>query len=164
MTIYIIWWKIQNSSKFAVKIRTCKPQKVTIVSKTFHCFVNDEPLKQFDDIENVFKICLKYKQPTLKPIAGFSLSKEFNDAVSVDLKQIKDVFHITDNATCFIEAAVVNSKRKKEIANDFIRYWIAILEATGVAADNITWAVEAKKILKQLLWLLPKLINFWTQS
>ena len=49
---------------------------------------DDELLKLFVETENCCEICTKYKQPGLKPIVGFSLSKEFNDTVSVDFKEI----------------------------------------------------------------------------
>lgn len=45
-------------------------------------------LKLFVEIENCCEICTKYKQPGLKPLVGFSLSKDFKDTVSVDLKDL----------------------------------------------------------------------------
>ena len=74
-------------------------------------------MKRFVEIKNCCEICTKYKQPGLKPIVGFSLSKEFNDTVSVHLKEISGTkfLHITDNATLFSKAAAVHSKQKEEI-------------------------------------------------
>ena len=48
---------------------------------------DNETLKLFDEVESWSKICLKYKQSTLKPIVGFSLSKEFNNEISAGFKQ-----------------------------------------------------------------------------
>ena len=67
-----------------------------------------------DVIEKKCEICIKYKNPSLKPAVGFSLSKEFNDVISVDLKHVNGIafIHIINNATRFSAAAVVKSKRQ----------------------------------------------------
>ena len=80
---------------------------------------DDELVKLFVEIENCYEICTIYKQPGLKPIVGFSLSKEFNDTVSVDLNEISGIkfLHIIDNAIRFNTAAVMRSKQKEEIVD-----------------------------------------------
>ena len=80
--------------------------------------INDD-VKLFVEIENCYEICTKFKQPGLKPIVGFSLSKEFNDIVSVDLNKISGIkfLHIIDNAICFNTAAVMRSKQKEELVD-----------------------------------------------
>ena len=74
----------------------------------------------------------------MKPIVGFSLSKEFNDTVSVNLKKIcgSKFLHIIDNATRFSTAAVVSSKRKEEIVDTFIKVWIVVFGAPGMILSN----------------------------
>ena len=74
------------------------------------CTKDDKLLKRFVEIKNCCEICTKYKQPGLKPIVGFSLSKEFNDTVSVHLKEISGTkfLHIIDSATLFSKAAAVH--------------------------------------------------------
>ena len=91
-------------------------------------------MKPFVEIENFCGICTKYNQPGLKPIVGYSLSKEFNDTVSVDLKEISGAkfLHIINNATHFSTAAVVRSIRNEEIVDTFIKHWIAIFGAPGM--------------------------------
>ena len=98
-----------------------------------------ELLHLFDEIEKKCEISIKYKKPSLKPAVGFSLSKEFNDVISVDLKHISGTtfLHIIDNATRFSAAAVVKSKRQEEIVDIFIKHWIAIFGAPGmIISDN----------------------------
>ena len=98
-----------------------------------------ELLHLFDEIEKKCEICIKYKKPSLKPAVGFSLSKEFNDVISVDLKHISGTMflHIIDNATRFSAAAVVKSKRQEEIVDIFIKHWIAIFGAPEmIISDN----------------------------
>ena len=67
-------------------------------------------------------------------MVGFSLSKELNDTVRVDLKEIigTKFFLIINNATRFSAAAVVRSKRKEEIVDTFIKHRIAAFGAPGV--------------------------------
>ena len=70
---------------------------------------------------------------------SFSLSKEFNNTVTVDLKEISGTkfLHIIDNATRFSTAAVVSSKQKEKIVDAFIKHWIAIFGAQDmILSDN----------------------------
>ena len=71
-------------------------------------------LNLLDVIEKNCEICIKYEKPSLKPAVGFSLSKEFNDVISVDLKHVNGItfLHSINNATRFSAAAVVKSKRQ----------------------------------------------------
>ena len=66
---------------------------------------------------------IKCKKPRLKPVVGFSLSKGFNEAVSVDLKQVNGAkfLHIIGNAASVSVAAVVKSKCKEEVVEIFIK-------------------------------------------
>ena len=58
---------------------------------------------------------MKYKKTKLRPSVGFSLSKDFNDVVAVDLKPTNGIhiLHIIDYTTRFSAAAVVKSKKKR---------------------------------------------------
>ena len=84
-------------------------------------------------LDNKCQVCIKYKKTKLRPSVGFSLSKDFNDVVAVDLKPTNGIhiLHIIDLATRFIAAAVVKSKKKEEIVDTFIKHWIAIFGAPG---------------------------------
>ena len=100
---------------------------------------DDEFLNLLDVIEKNCEICIKYKTPSLKPAVGFSLPKEFNDVISMDLKHINGITfpHIIDHATRFSTASVFKSKLQEEIADIFIKHWIAIFGAPGMLiSDN----------------------------
>ena len=76
-----------------------------------------ELLEIIDTIDNKCHICIKYKKKTiLRPSVGFSLSKDFNNVVTVDLKPTHGIhiLHIIDHPTQFSAAAVVKSKKKKK--------------------------------------------------
>ena len=98
-----------------------------------------ELIQEINNIEEQCDICLKYKKPKLRPVVGFSLSRDFSDVVAVNLKAIEKVhiLHIVDHATQFSVAAVVKSKRKEESAEAFIKNWIAIFGAPKtILLDN----------------------------
>ena len=95
-------------------------------------------LNLLDVIEKNCEICIKYKTPSLKPAVRFSLSKKFNDVISMDLKHINGFtfLRIIDKATRFSAAAVVKSKRQEEI-DIFIKHWLAIFEVPSmIISDN----------------------------
>ena len=81
-------------------------------------------------LDNKCQVCIKYKKTKLRPSVGFSLSKDFNDVVAVDLKPTNGIhiLHIIDHATPFSPAAVVKSKKKEEIIDTFIKHWIPVLQ------------------------------------
>ena len=68
-----------------------------------------ELLEIIDTIYDKFHVCMKYKKTKLRPSVGFSLSKDFNDVVAVDLKPTNGIhiLNVIDHATRFSAAAVV---------------------------------------------------------
>ena len=95
-------------------------------------------LNLLDLIEKNCEICIKYKKPSLKPAVKFSLSKQFNGLLSMDLKYINGIMflHIIGNATRFNAATVVKLNRQEEIVDIFIKYWIAIFRAPGMIVSD----------------------------
>ena len=79
-----------------------------------------ELIEEINNIDEQCDICLKYKKPKLRPVVGFSISRDFS-VVAVDLKAMEKVhnLHIVDHATRFSVAVVVKSKKKEEIAEAF---------------------------------------------
>ena len=71
-------------------------------------------------IETVEADCVirrQYKRPMPKPIVTFSLAKEFNESVAMDIKyhSSKLVLHLIDYATRFSAAGIVHSKNRDVI-------------------------------------------------
>ena len=93
-------------------------------------------------IENVQEkcgTCNNFKKPALKPVVGFALSKEFNEAVSMDLKDVEEhkVFHMIDNATRYSAGAIIPGKAKEVIVDKFFMHWIALFGCPGkLLSDN----------------------------
>ena len=80
------------------------------------------------EVEVTCETCIKYKKPHSRPVVGFSLGKEFNDTVSIDLKTFKGVqfLHLIDTATRFSAAAIITSKHKEVIIDLIFKHWIAL--------------------------------------
>ena len=78
---------------------------------------DSELFNLINKVEVKCPVCLKYKKAPLKPVVGFSLSKDFNDVIAMDLKEINGhkILHIIDHATRYSVATVVKSKQKEEI-------------------------------------------------
>ena len=74
------------------------------------------------EVEATCEICIKYKKSHSTPVVGFSLGKEFNDTVSMDLKTFKGVqfLHLTDNTTRFSAAAIITSTHKEVIIDPIL--------------------------------------------
>ena len=105
------------------------PSKRTI-SLVKDANVEDHELfKSIIDAEDNCHICKRYKRPQSKPTVGFSLAKDFNETVSMDLKTYNGflILHIIDHATRFSTAAVIRSKEKEEIIDKIFKHWVALL-------------------------------------
>ena len=82
---------------------------------------------------------LKYRKAPLKPVVGFSLSKDFTDVISMDLKEVNGhkILHLIDHATCYSAATTVNSKQKEEILGAIFEKLIAPFGAPNdILNDN----------------------------
>ena len=72
----------------------------------------------------------KIQESSLKPVAGFSLLKDFNDVIAMDLKEINGhkILHIIDQATRYSVATIVKSKQKEEIVKVISRIGLLCLD------------------------------------
>ena len=85
--------------------------------------------------ENECEICPRYKKPKLEPAVGFSLAKDFNEVVSMDLQKLScsnhQFLHMIDNATRYSAAFLIKSKEKSVIVDSIFRQWVAFLDVLG---------------------------------
>ena len=90
--------------------------------------VDTEFRETIRSIEKKCEICKRYKKHKPRPVVGFSLAKDFNDVVSVDLKDIVDtkVFHMIDHATRYSAAVFIKNKSKEVIVDKFFMHWISL--------------------------------------
>ena len=96
----------------------------------------------FDCIKSVEEncdICKRFKKPKARPVVGFTLAKDFNEVVSMDLKDIKQhkIFHMIDHATRYSAGSVIKGKSKEIIVDNFFKHWVAIFGCPEkILSDN----------------------------
>ena len=101
---------------------------------------DDEDLTHcIESVEEKCSTCNSFKKPGLKPVVGFALSKEFNETVSMDLKDVAKhkIFHMIDTATRYSAGAIVDRKCKELIIEKFFMHWIALFGCPSkILSDN----------------------------
>ena len=97
---------------------------------------DQELFKSIIDNQGNCQICKRCKRPELKPADGFSLAKDFNGTLSMDLKTYYGFLflHIIDHATRFSTAAVIRSKEK---GDRIFKHWVPLFGCPKkVLSDN----------------------------
>ena len=88
-----------------------------------------EFMKAVEDCCNKCEFCQKYRHPKPKPIVSLPKANDFNQVVTMDLKEIKKgeiwILHMVDCATRYTAAAIVRSKRKEVIVQKVFQIWMA---------------------------------------
>ena len=95
--------------------------------------------KLIDSTVSECDVCKQFQKSKSRPTVGFSLARDFNDVVSMDLKFIQShgIIHLIDNATRFSAAAVIKSKKKEEIVEKIFMNWIQLFGCPGIFfSDN----------------------------
>ena len=85
------------------------------------------------------EVCQRYKKTKPRPVVGFALARDFNEVVSVDLKEIDGdkVFHIIDNATRYSGGSFIKNKTKETIVGKFLKHWVRPFGCPGkLLSDN----------------------------
>ena len=84
-------------------------------------------------------MCQRYKQLELRPAVSFSLAKDFNDTIAMDLKWCNGVLclHLIDHMTRFNAAAVIHTKKKEEVVDNVFKMWISLFVCPKkILSDN----------------------------
>ena len=95
--------------------------------------------REVKEISEACEVCLRYKKTPPRPVVGFSWSKRFNEAVSMDLGEYggKRFMVVVDLATRYCQACWVNGKKAEEIIRKFIKHWVALFGTPKVVlSDN----------------------------
>ena len=92
--------------------------------------VDKKFLNMFDTIEDECDICIRYQKAPLRAVVGFTLAREFNDVVAIDLKQWSHTSiwfcHMIDLATRYSVCVVVRKKDSKTILHAILTSWVSI--------------------------------------
>ena len=108
--------------------------------KTSGCDDN-ELFKAIQNVSQICDTCKRYKKAPPKPSVTFPLATQFNETVALDLKIYENnktyFLHVIDHATRFSAAAVITSKKKEIIVDQFFKIWIAVFGTPQkVLSDN----------------------------
>ena len=101
--------------------------------------VDKELVDLINEIREKCTVCLKYMKVSLKPVVSFSLSRDFNDVISMNLNEMNGfkILHLIDHATCYSAATIVKSKQKEEIVKAFFKIWITLFGSPNeILSDN----------------------------
>ena len=132
-------------NKIAVKIHKqfVHPRHYKLKNLFSTAGVNDPDFfEMLEKIEKECETCKKFQKGPLRPVVGFSMAKEFNEVVALDLKQWSfspNIWfcHMIDLATRYSVCAIINNKKKETIINAIMTKWISIFGSPSqVLSDN----------------------------
>ena len=98
--------------------------------------------EMLEKVEKDCETCQRFQRGPLRPVVGFSMAKEFNEVVALDLKQWSSspniwFLHMIDLATRYSVCVVINNKRKETIINAIMTRWISTFGSPRqVLSDN----------------------------
>ena len=94
-----------------------------------------------EKVEKDCETCQRFQRGPLRPVVGFSMAKEFNEVVALDLKQWCSpniwFLHMIDLATRYSVCVVIHNKKKETIINALMTRWISTFGSPRqVLSDN----------------------------
>ena len=131
-----------EKSKAAIKLHKQfgHADSIRIIDLLKDAGIADEEMNQLiKEVQENCETCNSFKRTSLKPVVGFALAKEFNETVSMDLKDVTEhkVFHMIDTATRYSAGAIIKNKTKETIIEKFFMHWIALFGCPGtLLSDN----------------------------
>ena len=117
----------RKATKLHKQFSHASQEKLTKLLKDSGC-ENTEFLQILAECCQQCDICHKYKKTPLRPIVGFSLGKQFNDTVCMDLKEFEHlkiwILHLIDASSRYTAACLINTKKKEVVVAAIFRIWI----------------------------------------
>ena len=100
---------------------------------------NQNLKKEIKEITENCTVCKVFKKPPPRPIVGFPMATEFQEAVGMDLKQYngRQILHMVDLCTRLSAAIFIPNKKKETIVKAIMQIWIAVYGTPKkVLSDN----------------------------
>ena len=87
-----------------------------------------EVFKELEKLDAKCDFCLRHRRAAPRPTVSLPLAYEFNELVTMDLKQIDGVWilHCCDYVTRFSSCHVLSSKDSQEVMNAMFKCWITL--------------------------------------
>ena len=125
--------KKRKAIKLHRQLSHASKEKLKKLAKESKNFNDPEFLKAIEESCDNCEICEHFKKPPLKPIVGLRLADNFNEVVSMDLKEYIHgeswILHLIDTATRYSAACLINTKKQDEIVKKIFSMWITYFGA-----------------------------------
>ena len=120
----------------------CSAGKLIKLIKDSNRWPDDETSDIIREVKNVTEncnICKQYKRSPPTPVVCVSLSSYFNEAVAMDLIEVKGkyILHLIDMFSRYSAACVRGTKQQEQIAEGIMKIWISYFgKPSKFLADN----------------------------
>ena len=88
----------------------------------------DEYSNLLEDIVNTGDMCKRYAETPSRPVVGLPVASQFNEKVSLDLKQWNGhwILHIIDMWSRYTVSVFINRKKPSDVIDALMQRWIAV--------------------------------------
>ena len=151
-----------GASKKALKLhkRFAHASSATIIKLLNNADMADkEVFKELEKLDAKCDFCLRHRRAAPRPTVSLPLAYEFNELVTMDLKQIDGVWilHCCDYVTRFSSCHVLSSKDSQEVMNAMFKCWITLF---GPGCRNYSLTTEESLLMNTGNKCLPPLIYY----
>ena len=99
----------------------------------------DEYSNLLEDIGNTCELCKRCAKTPSRPVVGLPMASQFNEKVSMDLKQWNGhwILHIIDMWSRYTVSVFINRKKPSDVIDALMQRWIAVFGTMGsIMTDN----------------------------
>ena len=98
----------------------------------------DEYNNLLEDIGNTCELCKRYAKTPSRPVVGLPMASQFNEKVSMDLKQWNGHFilHIIDMWSRYTFSVFINRKNPSDVIDALRQRWIAVFRTMASIMTN----------------------------
>ena len=81
-----------------------------------------------EDIGNTYELCKRCAKTPSRPVVGLPMASQFNEKVSMDLKQWNGhwILHITDMWSRYTVSVFINRKKPSDVIDALMQRWIDV--------------------------------------
>ena len=99
----------------------------------------DEYSNLLEDIGNTCELCKRYAKTPSRPVDGLPMASQFNEKVSMDLKQWNGhwILHIIDMWSRYKVSVFINMNKPSDVLDALMQRWIVVFGTMGsIMTDN----------------------------
>ena len=94
----------------------------------------DEYSNLLEDIGNTCELCKRYAKTPSRPVVDLPMASQFNEKVSMDLKQWNGhwILHIIDMWSRYTVSVFINRKKPSDVIDALMQRWIAVFGTMSI--------------------------------